>query len=47
MIRCAWCGKTIGSKPVILTDDTISHGICEDCKQKLLKELEAENGNLS
>jgi len=33
-VICAWCGKLIREG-----DEPISHGICEECYQKLLEFL--------
>lgn len=35
-IRCAWCGKDMGTKDGEL--DTISHGICGKCQSQVLAE---------
>ena len=32
--RCAWCGKLLGYKP----GDGVSHGICDECLERLLEE---------
>jgi len=37
-IVCAWCKKELGEKEP-LDDPRISHGICEECKQKMQQEL--------
>ncbi len=34
-IVCAWCGKDLGVKEPV--SDDVTHGICEDCAEKLLK----------
>jgi DNA-directed RNA polymerase subunit RPC12/RpoP len=33
-VVCAWCSKTIKEED----GKPISHGICTDCKEKILKE---------
>ena len=33
-VICAWCGKVLQEG-----DEPISHGICPECKEKLLKEV--------
>lgn len=40
LLICAWCGVTIrqGSGPV-------SHGCCRECADKILKQMEARDGN--
>ena len=49
-VRCAWCGKPLGSKPGEGTSG-VTHGICEDCAARLfagleefMKEKEDDNG---
>jgi len=43
-VVCSYCGKSLGTVevavPTILTnhEDIVSHGVCQDCKEKLLKE---------
>ena len=36
---CGWCKKDLGEKEP-LEDKAISHGMCEDCEKKILKEEE-------
>ena len=33
---CAWCGATIGHRWTFAGGE--SHGICEECKEKVLRE---------
>jgi hypothetical protein len=49
-VRCAWCGKPLGSKPGEGTSG-VTHGICDDCAARLfagleefMKEKEDDNG---
>ena len=52
-IKCAYCGKNMGTKEApasamalsLLSEGTpiISHGICEDCKNKTLKEIRSND----
>ncbi len=37
-VMCAWCGRLISGPigPAIM----VSHGICKECKTKLLREVE-------
>ena len=43
-VVCSYCGHKLGTVevavPTILTnhEDIVSHGVCQDCKEKLLKE---------
>ncbi len=40
---CSWCGKHMGFKKVAGTHNpkfNITHGICSDCKDKVMMELE-------
>ena len=42
-VICAWCGKFLGIKPAGISGEPrlpISHGICCQCRIKLLKEAE-------
>lgn len=41
LIRCGWCGKDMGKKQP-MEDESITHGICEDCLAELMQELEQE-----
>jgi len=34
-IECAWCGKPLGEGE----GEGISHGICPDCKAKVMEEI--------
>jgi len=55
LYQCSWCGKFIGVKESsanhmtlemqmqLLT--TISHGICHDCKNKVLESIKVQNIN--
>ena len=38
-IRCAWCQKHLGTKDGKGTKG-ISHGICPECREKVLKEID-------
>ena len=38
-IICAWCKKAMEEKPP-LDDDRISHSICQQCKEDVLKDIE-------
>ncbi len=35
-IRCSWCGKDMGEKEP-LDSEEVSHGICEPCLERLLR----------
>ena len=37
-VTCAWCGVTLRTDSPVAD----SHGICEECKKRLLKELKEE-----
>jgi hypothetical protein len=39
-IICAWCGKFMGIKEAEKASLLISHAICCECSQKMLKEVE-------
>ena len=39
IIICAWCSKKLGEYP---GGEGISHGICQDCKDRTVKELNDE-----
>lgn len=34
-VICAWCKKELGEKEV-LKEGEISHGICQECREKIL-----------
>ena len=36
---CAWCKRETAPPDGTADDDLISHGICEDCKELVLKEV--------
>lgn len=36
-VECAWCGKFLRMSKCI-SPGKISHGICEECKERVLKE---------
>jgi len=38
-IICAWCNKILGEKEPY-GSGRVSHGICEDCRRKIDKEIE-------
>ena len=40
-VICAWCTKTMEIKELDggFNESTVSHGICEPCKDKALEEL--------
>jgi len=38
-VRCAWCGKPLGSKPGEGTSG-VTHGICDECAARLFAGLE-------
>ena len=45
-IVCAWCGKELGTKKADGSGNhkhNISHSICEDCKAKVMGELEQDD----
>lgn len=37
-VICAWCDKYIMTKEPI-DDDSISHGMCDTCKDKILEDM--------
>ena len=40
-VVCAWCKKEMGEKECdSITDDRITHSICESCSEEVLKEIE-------
>jgi hypothetical protein len=41
-VRCAWCGKTMGSKDGDGQTGVSSHGICPDCRETVSKEKETK-----
>ena len=38
-IICAWCGKSMGQKEP-LDDDSVTHGICDQCRERLEREID-------
>ena len=46
---CAWCGRVLppSDEPPApgLPADIVSHGMCEECLAKCMKELDADAGN--
>jgi hypothetical protein len=42
MIICAWCGRALGKKPG--AGDQVSHGICPDCRDIMLKDVSGDAG---
>lgn len=36
-VICAWCRKDMGEKEP-LEEKIISHGMCEDCRRKVMRE---------
>lgn len=43
-VICAWCKKFLSDdgEPAVDGMD-VSHGVCEECKKKVLKELDLED----
>jgi len=44
-IKCAWCGKFLGTKECegqIDKNYRISHGICPECKEKVMREMDED-----
>ena len=39
---CAWCGEILGRRWT--TKGGVSHGICDECRAKLMKDREGEGG---
>jgi hypothetical protein len=46
-VKCAWCGRAIDIKAYpqnmvlnYITALSVSHGICQECKEKVMKSLE-------
>jgi len=48
-IQCSWCGKFMGVKesPANHITLTTSHGICNDCKNKVLESIKVQNLNIN
>ena len=42
LVICAWCQKILKEGAI---DNGISHGICETCSEKMLKDLEIGESN--
>ena len=42
IVKCAWCGKTIGEKEP-LEDKSVTHGICPECVKKYFPEKKEGN----
>lgn len=40
-VVCCDCGKFLGTKDGGTTPNQISHGYCEECKKKTMKEIES------
>jgi len=40
-IKCAWCQITINDYKYD-NSDIVSHGICEKCEEKILKEIDSK-----
>ena len=41
MLVCAWCGRELGLKEGY-THAGVSHGVCPDCAQRLMREYELD-----
>ena len=44
-VICAWCLKDMGTKECLNTslaegEETVSHGLCPECKVKVMAEIE-------
>lgn len=37
-VICAWCNKALGTKEGGKAPGEVSHGICKECGDKLIKE---------
>ena len=49
-IVCAWCGRFIGFKEdenpnSVNNEERISHGICKECRDKALSEIDSIQTN--
>lgn len=44
---CAWCGREISREEIPGDEDIISHGICEECAEKMRAEMRERMGVLS
>ena len=40
-VICSWCGKDLGEKEPFV-DNRVSHGICEDCRKKIMEGMKRE-----
>ena len=45
-VICSWCDKDLGEKEP-LADTRVSHGICEDCRKKIMEGIKRERDNSS
>jgi len=45
-VICSWCDKDLGEKEP-LADTRVSHGICEDCRKKIMRGMKDERDNSS
>lgn len=43
-VVCAWCNKELGEKEP-LEDTSITHSICDECKNKYFKEIKDAEAN--
>ena len=40
-VICSWCDKDLGEKEP-LADTRVSHGMCEDCRKKIMEGMKKE-----
>lgn len=43
-IKCAWCGRVL--RTIEDGDNRVSHGICKDCMELELRDLDLHDGEL-
>lgn len=50
-VICAWCDKLMGTKKadrkIKSESDSISHGMCNECHEEVLEEMNTSNGQFS
>lgn len=44
-VVCAWCGKELGEKELAEGKDAVTHGICAECEEKMLKGEKKNSGS--
>ena len=48
-IQCSWCGNSMGIKEMPANNMTLttSHGICNECKNKVLESIKFQTININ